>query len=141
MRSEDRLISRLRDVLQYGERAKNTVRGRRLEEMEPVEIDVLCYLVLIVSEATIQALTLDETLVERHPEIPWREIRATGNRLRHGYASIDHQVVHNVVDKGHIDQSLRLARTELERRAPEDVPCIEIRAVDARSMAITAFAD
>lgn len=113
MRPEDRLTSRLRDIQLYGERAKSTVRDRRLEDMEPVEIDALCYLVLIVNEATTQALALDETLVQRHPDIPWREIRATGNRLRHAYATIDLQVVHEVLDKGHIDQLLRLARTEL----------------------------
>jgi uncharacterized protein with HEPN domain len=88
--------------------------------MEPVELDALCYLVLIVSEATIQALALDEELAQRHPEIPWREIRATGDRLRYGYATIDLQVVHQVVEKGHIDQLLELARTELGRAGDLD---------------------
>jgi uncharacterized protein with HEPN domain len=104
----------------YGERAKSTVRDRSLGDTEPVELDALCYLVLIVSEATIQALALDEDLAQRHPEIPWREIRATGNRLRHGYATIDLQVVHQVVEKGHIDQLLELARTELVRAGALD---------------------
>jgi uncharacterized protein with HEPN domain len=103
--------------LVYGERAKSTVRGRRLEDMESVEIDALCYLVLIVSEATIQALALDETLTERHPNIPWREIRATGNRLRHASATIDLEVVHEVVDKGHLDPLPTMARSELVRSA------------------------
>jgi len=88
--------------------------------MEPVELDALCYLALIVSEATIQALTLDEEFAQRHPEIAWREIRATGNRLRHGYATIDLQVVHQVVEKGHIDQLMELARTELSRAGDLD---------------------
>jgi len=88
--------------------------------MEPVELDALCYLVLIVSEATIQALALDENLDRRYPQIPWREIRATDNRLRHGYATIDLQVVHQVVEKGHIDQLLALARTELARAGAAD---------------------
>jgi uncharacterized protein with HEPN domain len=99
VRRVDRFISRLRDIQLYGERAKNTVRDRSLVDMEPVELDALCYLVLIVSEATIQALGLDEELAQRHPEIPWHEIRATGNRLRHGYATIDLQVVHQVVER------------------------------------------
>ncbi len=84
--------------------------------MDPIEIDALCYLVLIVSEATIKALALDETLVQTHPDIPWREIRATGNRLRYGYATLDRQVVHEVVQNGHIDQLLAFARAELDLR-------------------------
>jgi uncharacterized protein with HEPN domain len=83
--------------------------------MEPVESDARCYHVLIVSEATIPALALDETLDERRPEIPWPKTRAPGSRLRHGYATIGLQVVYEVVEKGHNDQLLALARTELER--------------------------
>ena len=105
----------MRDIQLYGQRAKHIVRDRRLVEMEPVEVEALCYLVLVVTEATIQALTLDDTLGQRHPDIPWREIRAMGNRLRHGYASIDLQVVHEVVERGHIDRLLQLAATELEQ--------------------------
>ena len=66
-------------------------RNRRFEELETVEGDALCFLVLVVTEATIQALVLDEALVERYSEVPWRQIRGTGNRLRHGYASLDLQ--------------------------------------------------
>jgi uncharacterized protein with HEPN domain len=120
VRRGDRFISRLRDIQLYGERAKNTVRDRSLVDMEPVELDALYYLVLIVSEATIQALGLDKEKAQRHPEIPWHEIRATGNRLRHGYATIDLQVVHQVVEKGQIDQLLELARTELGRAGALD---------------------
>jgi len=83
--------------------------------MDSVQVDALCYLVLIVSEATIRALALDETLDERYPDIPWREIRATGNRLRHGYATIDYQVVHEIVKNGHLAQLLTFARAELDR--------------------------
>jgi uncharacterized protein with HEPN domain len=121
VRRSDRFISRLRDIQLYGERAKNTVRDRPLVDMEPVELDALCYLVLIVSEATIQALGLDDELASRHPEIPWHEIRATGNRPRHGYATIDLQVVHQVVEKGHVDQLLELARKELGRAGAPDI--------------------
>jgi uncharacterized protein with HEPN domain len=115
VRREDRLISRLRDIQHYGERAKTAVRGRRLDEMEQIEVDGLCYLVLILTEASIQALALDESLDRRYPDIPWRDIRDTGNRLRHGYASLDLQVVHEVVEKGQIDQLMYVAREELER--------------------------
>ncbi len=117
MRREDRFLSPIRDIQLYGERAKNTVGGRALADLQPVELDALCYLVLIVnvSEATVQALALDVDLDGRHPTIPWREIRATGNRLRHGYATLDLEVVYQVVAQGHIDQLIELARSELDR--------------------------
>jgi len=44
------------------------------------------YALLIVSEA---AAKLGDTAVEFCPEIPWREVRGLGNRLRHDYDSID----------------------------------------------------
>jgi uncharacterized protein with HEPN domain len=102
----------------YGERAKNTVAGKGLAEMDSVQVDALCYLVLIVSQATTRALALDETLEQRYPDIPWRQIRGTGNRLRHGFATIDHQFVHEIVENGHLDQLLGFARAELDRRGP-----------------------
>jgi uncharacterized protein with HEPN domain len=116
MRPGDRLLSRLRDIVYYGDRAKETVRNRQFAEMESVEIDALCYLVLIVTEAALRALALDPQIATRHGEIPWHEIRGTGNRLRHGYATLDRQVVHEVVESGQIDQLLDVARSELERR-------------------------
>lgn len=115
MRPYDRLISRFKDIELYGARAKNTVGNRSLDAMMPVEIDALCYLVIIVNEAVAKALALEPALEQRHPDIPWREIRAIGNRLRHAYASIDFQVVHEVVENGHIDQLLAVARAELQR--------------------------
>jgi hypothetical protein len=87
VRRSDRFISRLRDIQLYGERAKKTVRDRSLGDMEPVELDALCYLVLIVSEATIQALGLDEELAQRHPESK-RGLRAVW-RTRFGFTMME----------------------------------------------------
>ena len=33
----------------------------------------------------------------RGPEIPWKEIIGMRNRLAHGYASVDHDIIWNVV--------------------------------------------
>jgi uncharacterized protein with HEPN domain len=41
---------------------------------------------MIISDA---AIRLGETAPTPQPGIPWREIRGLGNRLRHGYDSID----------------------------------------------------
>jgi uncharacterized protein with HEPN domain len=116
MRPEERLLSRLRDIQLFGKRAKAIVDDRTFDAMQEVEREALCYLVLVVTEATIQALGLDDTLTHRYPEIPWRQIGAMGNQLRHGYASLDLEVVHDVVNNGNIDQMLAFARSELEER-------------------------
>jgi uncharacterized protein with HEPN domain len=44
------------------------------------------YALLTISEA---AAKLGDVAAELCPDIPWREIRGLGNRLRHDYDSID----------------------------------------------------
>ena len=44
------------------------------------------YSLLIISEA---AIKLDDIAKDLCPDIPWREIRGLGNRLRHDYDNID----------------------------------------------------
>jgi uncharacterized protein with HEPN domain len=44
------------------------------------------YALMIISEA---AIKLGDTAAALQPNIPWREIRGIGNRLRHAYDSID----------------------------------------------------
>ena len=44
------------------------------------------YALMIISEATTK---LGDTATDFRPDIPWREIRGLGNRLRHDYDTID----------------------------------------------------
>jgi len=44
------------------------------------------YALMIISEATTK---LGDTAAVFRPDIPWREIRGLGNRLRHDYDTID----------------------------------------------------
>ena len=44
------------------------------------------YALLTISEA---ATKLDDIAARLCPDIPWREIRGLGNRLRHDYGNID----------------------------------------------------
>lgn len=68
-----------------------------------------------VTEATLQALAFDAGIAARYDDVPWHEIRGTGNRVRHGYATLDRRVVHDVVEKDHIDRLVAIAREELKR--------------------------
>ena len=54
----------------------------------------LIKLVEIVGEA---ARRSPEELQERHPEIPWREIIGTRDRLVHGYDAVDHDILWTIV--------------------------------------------
>jgi len=44
------------------------------------------YALVIISEA---AIKLSDTAAALQPDVPWREIRGLGNRLRHAYDTID----------------------------------------------------
>ena len=67
----------------------------------------------IVSEASRR---IPAGLKARHPEIPWADIAAIGNILRHGYDSLDHRVIWGVVEndlpplKATVEAMLRQAR-------------------------------
>jgi uncharacterized protein with HEPN domain len=44
------------------------------------------YALMVISEATAK---LGDTAFDLRPDMPWREIRGLGNRLRHEYDTID----------------------------------------------------
>jgi len=49
---------------------------------------------LIISEAV---KALPEPLLQRHPEIPWHEIKAIGNILRHQYADVAPEILWDIL--------------------------------------------
>jgi uncharacterized protein with HEPN domain len=51
---------------------------------------------VIISEATAK---LGDTAADLRPDIPWREIRGLGNRLRHAYDTVDLARIWPVVER------------------------------------------
>ncbi|CAN7152965.1 DUF86 domain-containing protein [Pseudorhodoferax sp. LjRoot39] len=48
---------------------------------------------LVLGEAAGNVLAVDPVFAAQHPELPWRVIRATRNRLMHGYFDLNLTVV------------------------------------------------
>jgi uncharacterized protein with HEPN domain/predicted nucleotidyltransferase len=89
---------RLQDILDAIAEIESLTAGMSLEQLRTdaktrraVERDIE-----IISEAS-RHLTVDDE--RNHPEIPWHQIRATGNVFRHLYERIDPDVVWSILTK------------------------------------------
>lgn len=70
---------------------------------------------LCVSEAVRNALLLDPEVVSRNPGIPWKQIRALGNVLRHEYGEIDATTVWQTFARGDVESLILAAQGEISR--------------------------
>ena len=86
----------LRQMLDHIEEAAAIAKGRMREELESdrVFFPALLKLVEIVGEA---ATRVSQATQAAHPEIPWREIIGTRNRLIHGYDAVDYDIPWEIV--------------------------------------------
>jgi uncharacterized protein with HEPN domain len=81
-------LQRFTDIVENIGRIQRFTTGMDLTGFAGNEQTVLAvkYSLLIISEA---AAKLGDLAADLCPDIPWREIRGLGNRLRHDYDSID----------------------------------------------------
>ena len=86
----------LRQMLDHIEEAVAFAKGRTRADVETDRVFFLALvkLVEIVGEA---AGRLSSPLQAAHPEIPWREIIGTRNRLIHGYDAVDYNILWDIV--------------------------------------------
>ena len=84
MRRDD---ERLADIIEAAEKiAIRTAKGRpAFDANEDTQI-VLVYLIQVIGEA---AAGLSDEFMSQYPEVPWRQIIATRNRVVHGYFEVD----------------------------------------------------
>ncbi len=95
-RSED--ITRMRHMLDAGLKAVEFTRGCErtdLDKDEKLSLSIV-RLLEILGEA---ANNISDECQEEFPEIPWRQIAATRNRLIHGYFDVDLDVVWQIITK------------------------------------------
>ncbi len=93
-RPEDEAL--LRDMLAYASRAVEAVANReRLDlESDPILAAAVERFIEVIGEA---AGKVSADTQASAPQIPWREMVGMRNRLVHGYASVDHDILWDVV--------------------------------------------
>jgi uncharacterized protein with HEPN domain len=86
----------LRDMLAHARLAVAAVADKERIDLESdfILAAALERFIEVIGEA---ASKVSEVTKERSPQIPWREIVGMRNRLVHGYASVDHDIVWDVV--------------------------------------------
>jgi len=86
----------LRQMLDHIEEAAALAQGRTRDHLESDRMFFLALLKLveIVGEA---ATRVSQATQAAHPEIPWREIIGTRNRLIHGYDAVDYDILWEIV--------------------------------------------
>lgn len=86
----------LRQMLDHSREAVALVQGRSRADLdgERVLTLALCRLIEIIGEA---ANRVSQSRRARHPEIPWAGIIGLRNRLIHGYDSIDHEILWQIL--------------------------------------------
>lgn len=87
---------RLEDMLENMRFADSYVAGLTFEQFQQNRMarDAVKRGLARISEA---AVKLGDTMDARHPEVPWPQVRALGNVLRHAYDEIDARIVWNMV--------------------------------------------
>jgi uncharacterized protein with HEPN domain len=87
---------RLHDMLDAAQKALSFAEGRSRQDLDSNEMLALALVRLleVIGEA---ARFVPDEIKAGHPEIQWREISATRNRLIHGYFSVDLDVVWAIV--------------------------------------------
>jgi len=94
MSNEDAV--RLRHMLDAARRAMDFTQGRERSDLESDEqlSLALVRLLEILGEA---ARNVSEDLRNDYPDIPWRQIAGTRDRLIHGYFDVDLDIVWQIV--------------------------------------------
>ena len=91
MRRDD---ERMADIMEAAEKiAVRAAKGRAAFDADEDTQIVLVHLIQVIGEA---AAGLSDGFIAQHPEVPWRQIIATRNRVVHGYFEVDLDILWDV---------------------------------------------
>jgi uncharacterized protein with HEPN domain len=96
------LLPRLNDILRNIDFVASAIAGKTAKDVEDNMMLRLAVerAIEIISEA-VRHIPDDELLA--FPEVPWRNIRAIGNKLRHEYDRLDADIIWDVASKHLLD--------------------------------------
>jgi uncharacterized protein with HEPN domain len=111
------LRPRLQDILDNIDIVTKAVAGRDLPSFvgDPILRLAIERAIEIVSEA-VRHIPQEER--DKHPQFPWRNIVAIGNKLRHEYQRIDPDIIWDIAHKhlGELRSSIEAMVAELSDR-------------------------
>ena len=90
MPKDDRIL--LRHMLDAARKARGFIRGRSRADLDSDEMLALAVIRLleVIGEA---ARNLSQDIRDSHPEIAWKQITGTRDRLIHGYFDVDLDII------------------------------------------------
>lgn len=107
---------RLEDILEHTQAARDTLARLAKDEFlsDTIVQKAVCFDLLCISEATARLLELDSGIAQRHGDVPWPQVRAIANVLRHEYDRIDMDIVWDTIKAGDLDTLTVAVERELE---------------------------
>ena len=114
MPKDDRIL--LRHMLDATRKARGFIRGRSRADLDSDEMLALAVIRLleVIGEA---ARNLSQDMRDSHPEIAWKQITGTRDRLTHGYFDVDLDIIWAILtgDLPPLVSSLEKLLSQLER--------------------------
>ena len=105
------------DMIRFCERVRDYSAGLDKADFvaSPISYDATLRNLELIGEAATQ---IPETVRDAHPEIPWRAIVGTRNRLAHAYLHIDDDIIWTLIVDA-VPELLAALRTLLETAGKE----------------------
>lgn len=108
-------------MLDAARRARGLSRSKEVGSLDSGSETALAIarLLEILGEASAR---VSPGLQDRHPEVPWKDIAATRNRVIHGYFDVDMKIVEAIVkdDLGPLIEQLETIVKEIEESSGEE---------------------
>jgi uncharacterized protein with HEPN domain len=105
----------MRDILERGMTILDVLDGLSHDDFvsDVLRQKAVFYDFQCISEATARLLDMDPSLAERHVEIPWSQVRALGNVVRHVYGRLDIEVIWETAAGPRLRALMDVVRREL----------------------------